>query len=103
MRVQLTGGYRQRHARGDDDDRFMEASAADIRREEARSKRLGRQEDVLAEKEEAERVAAKAARKTAHKAKKKKKRKKAKTGVNPFLADEASEDSDEDDEEEYDG
>jgi hypothetical protein len=98
--VQLTGAYRRRAADAEaGDDRMMEASAAEIRREEARSRRLGRQEDAQAEAEEAARMVAKAARKAARKAKVKKKRKKPRTGVSAFLADEASEDSDDDDSE----
>ena len=70
---------------------MMEASAADMRREEARSKRIGRLEDA-----EAQRLAAKLKRAQKKKPRKKKKRK---TGVSAFLADEASEsDSEEDDE-----
>jgi hypothetical protein len=40
----------------------MVASLADIRKEEARSRRLGRQEDLEAEREELRRIAAKEAK-----------------------------------------
>lgn len=101
--VQVTGGWRRRRDDSGDegDDRMMEASAADIRREEAHSKRLGRQEDIEADQEEAARVAAKAAAKKARAASKPKKRKKRRTGVNAFVNDEASEEDDEDSEEDY--
>ena len=73
---------------------MMEASAAEMRREEARSKRMGRLEDQRAEQEEAARIAAKAAAKRARAAQKPKKKKKRRTGVNAFLNDEASESDD---------
>ena len=72
---------------------MMEASAADMRREEARSKRIGRLEDAEAQREEEERLAAKLKRAQKKKPRKKKKRK---TGVSAFLADEASESDSED-------
>lgn len=100
--MQVTRGYyRERHDDEFGNDRMMEASAADIRREEARSKRIGRMEDAEAEREEAERLAAKAKR--ALKKSKPKKKKKRRRGVSALIADEASDsDSDEEDEDEYD-
>eukprot|EP00892_Ulva_mutabilis_P012908 jgi/Ulvmu1/9990/UM059_0039.1 len=94
---QVTRGlYRERHDDEFGNDRMMEASAADIRREEARSKRIGRLEDAEAEREEEERLAAKAKRAQFKKQKKKRKRK---TGVSALIADEAESDSEEDEDE----
>lgn len=63
MHVQVTRGF-YREDRDDEpfNDRAMLASAADIRREEARSRRIGRQEDLAAEREELRHAAAKEAK-----------------------------------------
>lgn len=59
--------YRQ--DRGDDgfNDRMMETSAAEMRREEARSRKMGRQEDAEAERQLLAEQAAKDAKRKAHK------------------------------------
>lgn len=72
-------------------DRMMEASWADMKREEARSKRMGRQEDDEEERLELLRQQAKEEKK------RKGKKRKRKSGMSMFVDDEVSEDSDEDD------
>ena len=62
--VQVTRAFYREDRRDDGpfNDSAMEASAAEMRAEEARSRRIGRQEDLQAEREELRRVAAKEAK-----------------------------------------
>ena len=101
--LQVTRGF-YREDRGDEpfNDRAMLASTADIRREEARSRRIGRQEDLEAEREELRHAAAKES-KLARARKRRKARlqaqgaRKAGGGGAKMFLDDGGEDEDDDD------
>lgn len=104
--MQVTRGfYREDRDVSAADDRAMVASAADMRREEARSRRAGRDEDVAAEREELARLRAKEAKVARARARVKARRRRAgggggggaaRRGGAAFLDDAADDDEDED-------
>jgi SPT2 chromatin protein len=102
--VQVTRGFYREDRRGDaGDDRAMVASAAEMRAEEARSRRIGRQEDAEAEREELRRLAAKEAKLARARKRRKAARRKdgssgGKRGDAAMFLDDGGDDEDDDDE-----
>ena len=99
------GFYREDRALDPLDDRAMVTSASEMRREEARSRRVGRAEDAIAEREELARINAKEAKLARARSQAKAKRRKARSGGSgrgqsvgaAFLDDGGGDDDDDDD------